>query len=745
MSTPSILPKASCFERKNFSRVARCLYRVGVNTIPLNAELLPAVKYEELQDRGISETDISRWEKEGRYQGLAILCGEASGITCIDIDDLEVFSKSFKTAELLINSCKFIEKTRNGGLHLYFKYYPIVESRKSLKKLWGVDFLNSGLSNCSPSSCAKGSYKLIEASKIVEMPEKFAEELKLRLIHEKLPETLDLLSEIYVEGYRQNVNLYLAGFLKKVGLSKEKIEQIFEIIWQEFEPNLNKEEKRQRKSAVINTFKKSETQGIKGIAGLQEVADNILGFEEAIKWTENLQKLFNYKSSEVVNREDLKKARELLNDPRLLDKIIAYFDCEYLGRVKEKKLLYLICLFTKLGFSTLCIISGDTSTGKSSLVKTIINAFPEEQKLAFNATSEKFFLYLNQPLERKILTIFELCGAVALPFLKTFITEGVSSIGTVTKIKGELRPVEIKKSTEGLVIITTTTKQTFDEETINRGFLITLETTQDFIKEILNFQPQPINYKELQTLYKLLETKDVIIPYQAVLANSFPTDKPRRVRDFKKILNLIKAHALLHQYQREQRNNSIIANLEDYEAVFNLADLIIPAFCEMTPKMKEFVEWLKPKKTISELNKYPNASLASVKRWKKALIESGVVEKIADEIVVVDNPSIFSGLPKPEDIKNLMSQLANKPQTVDNTKFEMAQQPMSHDEPMSLPEETIKTEEQNNGSWLKQAQTGMSQPEALKNKDLNHIGSKAHKNNNTNWLDELEEVSEEEL
>jgi hypothetical protein len=745
MFTPSILSKTSCFERKNFPGVARCLYRVGVNTIPLNAELLPAVKYEELQDRGISETDISRWEKEGKYKSLAILCGRVSGITCIDIDDLELFCKSFKTAELLINSCKFSERTRNGGLHLYFKYSPIVESRKSFKKLWGVDFLNSGLSNCSPSSCAKGSYKLIEASKIVEMPEKFAEELKLRLIHERLPELLDLLSEIYVEGYRQNVNLFLAGFLKKVGFTQEKVEEILEEVWVKFEPNLTKEESIQRLSAIKGTFKKSEAQTIKGISGLQEIAENTLGLENGIKLIEKLQMLFNYRSSEVVNMEDLKKAKELLNDPKLFDKIIAYFDCEYLGRVKEKKLLYLICLFTKLGFSTLCIISGDTSTGKSSLVKTITSAFPEEQKLAFNATSEKFFLYLNQPLERKILTIFELCGAMALPFLKTFVSEGVSSIGTVTKIKGELRPVEIKKSTEGLVIITTTTKQTFDEETINRGFLITLETTQDFIKEILNFQPQPINYRELQILYKLLEPKDVIIPYQAVLASAFPTDKPRRVRDFKKILNLIKAHALLYQYQREQKENSLIAELADYEAIFNLADLIVPAFSEITPMMREFVEWLKPKKTTSEVNKYPNASLSSVKRWKKQLLELGFIEKMGDEVIVVENPSVFSGLPKPEDIKNLMSQLANKPQTVDNTKFEMAQQPMSHDEPMSLPEETIKPEEQNNGSWLKQAQTGMSQPEALKNKDLNHVGSKAHKNNNTNWLDELEEVSEEEL
>ena len=738
-----ILPEEE-LKNKDTASVAQTLYKFGFNVIPLTRQLLPSVSYEIYLGQRVPEAIFYQWLSEGKFKNLAIVCGSVSGITVIDIDNLDLFRQSFKTAELLINSCGFKEKTKHGGLHLYFKFSPFVEGRCIQKSVFGVDVLNYGLSFCAPSSCPEGRYELIEATELVDIPEEFMKEFKQREVHKNLPELLELLQEIYFEGYRQNVNLYLAGFLKKAGLSKEKIDQIFEIIWSEFEPNLNKEEKRQRQSAIINTFKKSETQGIKGIAGLLEIAENILGFEEAIKWTEKLQKLFNYKSSEVVNREDLKKARELLNDPKLLDKIIAYFGCEYLGRVKEKKLLYLICLFTKLGFSTLCIISGDTSTGKSSLVKTITNAFPEEQKLAFNATSERFFLYLNQPLERKILTIFELCGAVALPFLKTFITEGVSSIGTVTKIKGELRPIEIKKSTEGLVVITTTTKQTFDEETINRGFLITLETTQDFIKEILNFQPQPINYRPLQTLYKLLEPKDVIIPYQAVLASAFPTDKPRRLRDFKKILNLIRAHALLFQYQREQKENSVIAELADYEAIFNLADLIVPAFSEITPKMKEFIEWLKPKKAISEINKYPNASLASVKRWKKQLLELGFIEKMGDEVIVVENPSVFSGLPKPEDIKNLMSQLANKPQTVDNAKIEMAQQPMSHDEPMSLPEETIKPEEQNNGSWLKQAQTGMSHPEALKNKELNHIGSKAHKNN-TNWLDELEEVSEEEL
>jgi hypothetical protein len=334
---------------------------MGINTIPLTANLTYPIEYQRFLTERLSE-QISKWEQEGLYQNIAIVCGRVSGITCIDVDNLELFKKSFKTADLLINSCKFKEQTKSGGMHLYFKHNPFVEGRAVFKHSLGVDILNSGLSNCAPSSSSEGSYQLIEATELVEIPKEFVNEFIQRQTHRNLPELLELLSEIYVEGNRQNIVLYLVGFLRKAGIEQGKTEEIVETILAELEPNSDKNELKQRLSTIKSTFRKN-TEAIKGISGLQGIAEELLGLERAIKWIEQLQKLFNYKSSEVVKREDIERARELLNDPRLLDKIIAYFDCEYLGRVKEKKLLYLICLFTKLGFSTLCIISGDTSTG----------------------------------------------------------------------------------------------------------------------------------------------------------------------------------------------------------------------------------------------------------------------------------------------------------------------------------------------------------------------------------------------
>jgi len=687
--------------------------REGFIPIPLNSELKPAVRWSDFLEKRPSEKEVLEWGKN--FHNMALICGKVSSLTVIDIDDMVLFETTFgkSLVEHLFQSAGAIVQTKSGGFHLWFNYHPELQS-KQYQSL-GFDIKNDkSLVNVPPTNGY--SFQELRDGK-TEIPSEFFRKLKQLETFKELPAIIELLREIYIEGYRQEICLCLAGLLRKTGFTQEKTEEILKEVLQELEPAIDRDTLKQRLSAITSTFKK-ERESIKGLSGLTRIAEELLGLEASIKWTEKLQTLLGIKSNEAITSEEFKEAQKLLRDPQLLDRIIDFFDKAYLGRQKEKKLLYLICLFTKINFSTLCVIAGDTSSGKSSLVKTVTSAFPDEQKLAFNATSEKFFLYLNQPLKSKILTIFEIGGAISLPFLKTFITEGVSSLGTVIKVKGELKPVEIRKSTEGLVLITTTTKQTFDEETINRGFLIPLETSQVFTREILNFNPQQPNYKILQALYKLLKPKNVAIPYQKILATSFPNDKPRRIRDFKKILSLIKAHALLYQYQREQKEDEIIADLSDYEAVFDLADLIIPAFSEMTQKMKKFLEWLKPKKTASEVNKYPHASLASVKRWKKSLMENGFIEKIGDEFFVVDDPSVFSGLPKPEDIKNLMSQLADMPKTLVNTNFEMAQGLMSHNEPMSQPESS-------NGSWLKSAQEGLSQPEALKNKDLTSDGSLA--------------------
>jgi len=70
------------------------------------------------------------------------------------------------------------------------------------------------------------------------------------------------------------------------------------------------------------------------------------------------------------------------------------------------------------------------------------------------------------------------------------------------------------------------------------------------------------------TVQRLLEQCDVVIPFAKLLSNRFPTHKPESRRAFTHLLSLIKAVAVLHQFQRERDDEGrILATLDDYEVV----------------------------------------------------------------------------------------------------------------------------------------------------------------------------------
>lgn len=69
---------------------------------------------------------------------------------------------------------------------------------------------------------------------------------------------------------------------------------------------------------------------------------------------------------------------------------------------------------------------------------------------------------------------------------------------------------------------------------------------------------------------------NVLIPYATVLASLVPPVAVRLRRDFKAVLNLIKAHAILNQAHRKRdHEDRIVATMGDYVVVRDLvADLV---------------------------------------------------------------------------------------------------------------------------------------------------------------------------
>jgi hypothetical protein len=108
--------------------------------------------------------------------------------------------------------------------------------------------------------------------------------------------------------------------------------------------------------------------------------------------------------------------------------------------------------------------------------------------------------------------------------------------------------------------------------------------------------PAPIDFTPwhaLQEWLRLAGAREVTIPYAPLLAGEADSRAVRLRRDFGALLNLIRAHALLHQQTRERDAfGRIVATLDDYRVAHGLViDLISEGVqAAVKPETREAVE-----------------------------------------------------------------------------------------------------------------------------------------------------------
>ena len=111
-------------------------------------------------------------------------------------------------------------------------------------------------------------------------------------------------------------------------------------------------------------------------------------------------------------------------------------------------------------------------------------------------------------------------------------------------------------------------------------------------KEGTRPEPDFTNWHILQ-IWLATGLTEVVIPFAGRLAELVPPVAVRLRRDFKTILMLIRAHALLHQFSRpKDQSGRVTATVEDYEAVRELvADLVAEGVdATVKPEIREVVQ-----------------------------------------------------------------------------------------------------------------------------------------------------------
>jgi DNA-binding transcriptional ArsR family regulator len=378
--------------------------------------------------------------------------------------------------------------------------------------------------------------------------------------------------------------------------------------------------------------------------------------------------------AETASREAWERCHELAEVPDILGLFV--IDLARSGVAGESgiaKLLYLALTSRLLDHPVSVALKGPSSGGKSYLVEKVLSFFPASACYALTAMSERTLAYSEEPIKHRFLVIYEaagMSGEFATYLMRSLLSEGKVRYESVEKTSEGIKPRLIeRKGPTGLIVTTTAVKLHPENET--RLLSLTITDTQDQTRAVMaalaveeseagpNFEP----WHALQVWLEGAEHR-VSIPYAKILAQLIPPVAVRLRRDFGALLNLIRAHALLHQASRDRdAEGRIVATIQDYAAVRELVvDLVGEGVEATVPKtVRETVDAVKRLRegskgepvTVAELARKLKLDRSTVSRRVRSAKDRGYLRDLEDN---PRKPSrLIPGDDLPDDVEILLS------------------------------------------------------------------------------------------
>src|SRR6516165_3244160 len=271
------------------------------------------------------------------------------------------------------------------------------------------------------------------------------------------------------------------------------------------------------------------------------------------------------------------------------------------GETNNAKILYLALTSRLFERPVSIAIKGVSSVGKSFTVEQVLKFFPPAAYFVRTGMSERAIIYSTEDYRHRFIIIFEAAGMNSdmLSYLiRTLLSEGRIVYEFVEKTKAGIRPRKIEKEgPTGLITTTTAPKLHPENETrlLSLGVIDTPDQTMAVMQALADDAPtDPINYASWHALQAWLAVgeREVTVPFARPLAKLIPPVAVRLRRDFKLLLTLIRAHALLHRETRARDSHGrIVATAADYAAIRGLVAKLFAEGIEATvpPTVRETV------------------------------------------------------------------------------------------------------------------------------------------------------------
>jgi len=394
-------------------------------------------------------------------------------------------------------------------------------------------------------------------------------------------------------------------------------------------------------------------------ARMQEAMSNAVAFSEQ-------------ENAEVARqaREAFTLCQELAYMPDILDRFAeTQRERGVAGEGRTMQIIYLAVTSRVLDRPISVAVKGPSSGGKSYTTERTLDLFPDDAFYALSAMSEHALAYSEVSLRHRILVIYEaagMAGDMASYLMRSLLSEGCIRYETVEKTTDGLQARLIEREgPTGLLVTTTATHLHPENETrlLSIPVTDTPKHTRQVFRAIAAGGSDTVDLAPWHALQVWLAGAEhrVTIRYADALAEEMPPVAVRLRRDFGMILNLIRAHAILHQATRGRDDGGqIIATLDDYAKVRALVAELVSEGVEATVPLtvRETVEAVKRARgssdepvTIARIAKELKLDKSASSRRVRSATDRGYLRN--EEPRKGKEAKIVTGDPLPEDISIL--------------------------------------------------------------------------------------------
>jgi len=285
-------------------------------------------------------------------------------------------------------------------------------------------------------------------------------------------------------------------------------------------------------------------------------------------------------------REFYVQAQELLEDPDLLKRVgDAIRASGYAGDLTPPLLVYISLTSRHLERPLNLAMIAQSSAGKNRAIDAALDLMPPEAYYLEKSGSARALIYVDADFAHKIVVVSEVDSipedGPPASAIRSLAADSIMSYDVVEKDPqtGQFATRRIEKP--GPTGIITTSTRPLGEQMSTRLLTVTVPDTPEQTRAILMAHATAVKgttrttdvtaFVALQRWLDLAGTHEVIVPFADALAKAVPDKLVRMRRDFRQLLTVIQALALLYQRQRKRDEaGRVISEMDDYRMAWDL-------------------------------------------------------------------------------------------------------------------------------------------------------------------------------